>query len=91
MYYVFTPDCELVVYCSLPSAIGEGAGAHVCIPYGPSESLQASLEVCCGAPCFLPPAGPRPEGLSPLWVYPHGLTFQIQVSMLSPFLHTLFR
>jgi len=73
---------ELIVHCSyiLYSAVGERARAHIRLPHGPPESLQAFVEVCHRAPCLLPPTWPRPEKLSPLRVHQNGLTFQIQVS-----------
>lgn len=65
-----------------PHPPGQRAGAHLCVQDGPPQSLQAPVEVCCGAPRLLQAERPGGEELCSLRIHTHGLPLQIQVSRM---------
>lgn len=78
---MLTERCVSVcVVCSLPGAAGPGAGAHLCVPAGQLQELQAPVEVRGGEPRLLPPAPARHGEGQPQRLHPAQLALQIQVS-----------
>lgn len=75
---VLTELCVSV--CSLPGAAGPGAGAHLYVPAGQLQELQAPVEVCGGEPRLLPPAPAGHGEGQPQRLHPAQLALQIQVS-----------
>lgn len=70
---------------------GPGAGAHVCVPAGQRQDLQAPVEVCCGAPRLLPAADAGKQQIQQIGLHQAGVSLQVQVGTVSAAWSSLLR